>query len=74
MEVLGVQRRDTKKGMKHLSCEDRLRELGLFRLQKRGLCGDPAAAYHYQKGANTKVGEGLFSREHGDRTRVMAAK
>ncbi|KAK4823960.1 hypothetical protein QYF61_008346 [Mycteria americana] len=66
-----VQSRDTKmiRGMEHLSSEQRLRELGLFSLEKRRLQEDLIAAFQYLKGAYEKDGDRLFSRACCDRTR-----
>ena len=55
--------------VEHLSNEDRLRDLGLFSLEKRRLQADPLAAFQYLKGSYRKEGDSLFSRVRGDRTR-----
>ncbi|KAK4833090.1 hypothetical protein QYF61_027756 [Mycteria americana] len=55
--------------MKHLSYEERLRELGLFSLEKRRLRGDLIVALQYLKGAYKTDGDRLFSRACCNRTR-----
>ena len=66
-----VQRRSLKmiRRLEHLPYEDRLRELGLFRLEKKRLWRNLIAALQYLKGAYRKAGEGLFIKASSNRTR-----
>ena len=57
------------RGLEHLPYKDRLRELGLFSLEKRKLQGDLIAAFQYLKGAYKQEGSKFFERVDNSRTR-----
>uniref|UniRef100_K7EY15 Reverse transcriptase domain-containing protein n=1 Tax=Pelodiscus sinensis TaxID=13735 RepID=K7EY15_PELSI len=71
-----IQRRATRmiKGLENMTCEGRLKKLGLFSLEKRRLRGDMIAVFRYLKGCHKEEGENLFILASIDRTRSNGLK
>jgi len=61
-------------GLEHLSYEERLREFGLFSLEKRRLQADLIAAFQHLKGAHRKQGHNLFKKACCDSTKSNGFK
>ena len=61
-------------GLVHLSYEDRLKELGLFSLEKRELQRDLTVAFQCLKSVHKHEGNQLFTWAGSDRTRENGFK
>ena len=56
------------RGLEYLLCEDRLKKLSLFSLEKRRLRGDLIAAFQYLREADKEEGSQLFEKVYNGRT------
>jgi len=64
---------ETIRGLEHISCEERLRELGLFSLEKRRLWEGLISTFQHLKGAY-KFLHSLLIKDRGKKFKVKNAK
>ena len=62
------------RGVEHLSYEERLKDVGLFSLERRRLQKDLIVAYQYLKRAYKQEGDRLFTWSDSDRTKGNSFK
>lgn len=62
------------KGMEHRCYGEKLRQLGLFSLQKKRFWADFVVAFQYTKTAYKEDGERLLTKAYNDRTRGNSFK
>jgi len=60
--------------LEHISYKERLRELGLFSMEKKRLLADLIVSFQYLRGAYRKDGDNIFSKSYCDRTRSNGFK
>lgn len=61
------------RGLEHLSYEKRLRQLGLFSLEKRRIQGHLIVTFQYLNGACKKDGGDFFARACSEREKITSA-